>query len=74
MGLVLCSGAELKHGQNLGERIDGQPQPQHLCGAAQPGAQFVQLEMGDMQVVEAALMEDLSMPACTSEQSRDKFG
>jgi len=30
---VLCSGTKLKHRQNLGERIDGQPKPEHLCGA-----------------------------------------
>jgi hypothetical protein len=36
---VLRAGAEIQHGQQLGARIDGQPQPQHLCGAAQPGSQ-----------------------------------
>ena len=53
---ILCAGTQMEHGQNLGERIDGQPQPEHLCGAAQPGAQFVQLEVGDLEVVETALM------------------
>ncbi len=33
MRRVLCAGAELKHRQKLGARIDGQPQPQHLRGA-----------------------------------------
>ena len=51
---VLRAGAELKHGKNLREGINGQPQPQHLCGAAQPGAQFVQLEVGDLEVAEAS--------------------
>src|SRR5258708_8813647 len=68
---VLCSGAELKHGQNLGERIDGQPQPEHVLRAAQPGSQFVQLEMRDVQVAEAALMEDLCVPTCASEPQGD---
>ena len=31
---VLRAGAELKHGKNLGERIDGQPQPENLFSAA----------------------------------------
>src|SRR5215470_11534147 len=31
---VLRAGTELKHRKNLGERIDGQPEPKHLCGAA----------------------------------------
>ena len=56
MRRVLRAGAELKHRKNLGERIDGQPEPEHLCGAAQSGAQFVQLEVGDLEVVETALM------------------
>jgi hypothetical protein len=31
----------MKHGKNLGAGVDGQPEPQYVCGAAQPGAQFV---------------------------------
>lgn len=46
MGHGLCPGAELKHRQNLGTGIDGEPEPLDLLGVAQPGAQFVQLEMG----------------------------
>jgi hypothetical protein len=38
---VLCSGTQMEHRKKLGTRVDGQPKPQHLCGAAQPGAQFV---------------------------------
>ncbi len=30
MGHVLRTKTELKHGQNLGARIDNQPQPEHL--------------------------------------------
>lgn len=41
----LCSGTELKHRQNLREGIGGQPEPEHLCGAAQPCAQFIQLPL-----------------------------
>ena len=32
---VLRARAELKHRKNLGEGVDGQPQPEHLCGPAQ---------------------------------------
>jgi hypothetical protein len=39
----------------------------HLFGAAQPGAQFIQLEVGDLQGVEAVLMQRLCMFPCTSE-------
>jgi hypothetical protein len=52
MGHGLCSGTELKHGQNFGARIDGQPQLKHLGGAAQPGSQFAQLQMWELEVAE----------------------
>jgi hypothetical protein len=58
---------EMKHWNNFGEGIDGQPEPENLCGAAQPGSQFVQLQVRKVQVAEAALMEDFSVPASASE-------
>ena len=69
---ALRAGAELKHRQNLGARIDGQPQPEHLGGTAQSGAQFVQLQVREVEIAEAALMEDLSVPACASEPGGDR--
>jgi hypothetical protein len=72
MGHVLRAGAKLKHRKNLGAGIDRQPQPQHLCGAAQPGSKFVQLQVREVQVAEAALMEELSVPARTGEPGRDR--
>ena len=41
MRRVLRAGAEIKHGQKLRTGVDGQPEPKHLSGAAQPGAQFI---------------------------------
>jgi hypothetical protein len=38
---MLCARTQMQHRQNLGARIDGQPQPEHLRGAAQPGANFI---------------------------------
>jgi hypothetical protein len=68
---ILCAGPQMEHGQNLGARIDGQPQPEHLCGDAEPCANFVQLQVRDVQVAEAALMEELSVLACASEPGGD---
>ena len=65
---VLRAGAQIQHGQQLGARIDGQPQPQHLCGAAQPGSQFVQLKMREPEGAEAALVQALSVLASTSQK------
>jgi hypothetical protein len=59
MRRMLCAGAEMEHRKYLRERINGQPEPDHLCGAAQPGAQFVQLEMWEPEVAEGALMQGL---------------
>ncbi len=66
---VLRTRTELKHRDDLGEGIDGQPQPEDLCGSAQPGSQFVQLETREVQVAEGAFMEVLSMlPARVSQE------
>jgi hypothetical protein len=65
MGHVLGARAELKHGKDLGEGIDGQPQPEHLSGAAQPGAQFVQLQVWEVQMAEEALVQGVRVLAST---------
>ena len=61
MGHVLGARAELKHRQNLGEGIDGQPEPENLVGAAEPGAQFIQLQMREPEGAERALVQHLSV-------------
>jgi hypothetical protein len=71
MGHVLCSGAELKHGKNLREGINGQPEPQHLLRAAQPGSQFIQLEVRKVEVAEAVLVQGLCMSPCASQPRGD---
>ncbi len=58
---VLCAGTELKHGKNLGAGINGQPEPQHLRMAAEPGAQFVQLQVRELEMAEGALVQGLCM-------------
>jgi len=68
---VLRTRTELKHRDDLGEGIDGQPQPEDLCGSAQPGSQLVQLEVREVQVAEAALMEEHCVLACASEPGGD---
>ena len=68
---VLRAGAELKHRKNLRQGINGQPEPQHLFATAQPGAQFVQLEVGDLQGVESALVQGLSVLASAGQPGED---
>jgi hypothetical protein len=53
---ILGAGAKLEDGEKLRARVDGQPQPEHVSIAAQPGAQFVQLEMWELEVTEGTLV------------------
>jgi hypothetical protein len=65
---VLCAGTQMEHGQNLGARVDGQPEPQHLCGAAQPGAQLVQLQVREVEMAEEALVQGMRVLASTGQK------
>ena len=65
---MLCASAEMEHRKNLREGIDGQPEPEHLCGAAQPGAQFVQLEVREPQIAERALVQGLCVLPSASQK------
>ena len=55
----LGAGAEFKRWKDLGEGIDRQPEPENLLGAAQPGAQFIQLQVREVEVGEEALVQGL---------------
>ncbi len=68
---MLCAGAEMEYRKNLRERIDGQPEPDHLCGAAQPGSQLIQLEMWEPEVAEGALVQGLCVLASASQPGGD---
>jgi hypothetical protein len=69
MGCVLCARTQIEHRQNLGARVDRQPEPEHLCGAAQPGSQFIQLQVCQPQMAEGTLVHGLRMRASTSQPS-----
>jgi hypothetical protein len=49
----------MEHRKNLGARVDGQPQPDYLFGAAEPGAQFVQLDVWEVKMAEGALVQGM---------------
>jgi len=68
MRRVLRAGADMQDRKNLGARIDGHPQPEHLCGAAEPGSHFIQLEVRDVKVAEGALVQGLSVRASTRQK------
>jgi hypothetical protein len=58
----------MENRKDFRERVDGQPQPEHLCMVAEACAQFVQLQMWEPEMAEGALMQGLRMLACTSEK------
>src|SRR5690348_9882484 len=68
---MLGAGTELKDGKKLGAGIDGQPEPEHLFGTAQAGAQFVQLEMREVEMEEDPLVQSVRVYTCTSEPGGD---
>jgi hypothetical protein len=65
---VLCAGTQLKHGKNLGAGIDRQPEPQHLRMASEPSAQFVQLQVLEVEMAEEAYVQGLCMFPSASEK------
>jgi hypothetical protein len=58
---VLRAGAQMEHRKKLRAGVDGQPEPEHLLGAAQPGAQLVQLEVWEPEGAEIMLVQGLCM-------------
>ena len=71
MGHVLCAGTQMEHGKKLCARVDGQPESQHMFVAAQPGAQFIQLEVREPEIAEEALVQDLCVLTSTSHPGGD---
>jgi len=62
---VLGARTQVQHGQDLGARVDGKPYPEHLSGAAQPRAEFVQLHVREVEVAEGAFVQELRVQART---------
>src|SRR5215472_12551584 len=72
MGHVLGARTELEHGKNFRTGVDDQPQPQHLRMAAEPGSQFIQLEIGKLEMTENVVVQGLSMRARASQPGGDR--
>ena len=56
---VLRAGTQLEDGKKLGAGIDGKPEPERLFGAAEAGAQFVQLEVREVEMEEEPLVQSV---------------
>jgi hypothetical protein len=59
---------------DFGERVNGQPQPEGVCLAAQPRANLVQLHVRQLEMMEPALVEGCAMLTGPREPSRDRGG
>ncbi len=71
MRRVLRAWTELEHRQNLGARVDRHPQPEHVVRAAQPGSQFIQLEVREVQMGEVAHVQGVCVLASTRQPGGD---
>jgi hypothetical protein len=68
---VLRAETEMEHRKTLGAGIDGQPEPQHLFGVAQPGASFVHLKVRKVEVVEGVPVQRLRVLKSTGQPQSD---
>ena len=72
MGRVLRAETEMEDGKDLRTGIDCQPQPQDVCVAAEPGAQFVQLDIRKLEMTEKVLVEALSVLPSAGQPGDDR--
>ncbi len=68
---ALRAGTQMEDRNDLCEGIDGQPEPQHLLVVAQPGTQFIQLQVRELEVAEIVLVQGLYVHASASEPGGD---
>jgi len=68
----LRAGTQMEDRNDLCKGVDGQPEPQHLLGAAQSRPQFVQLEVGKLEMTEKVLVKALSVLPSAGEPGGDR--
>ncbi len=71
MRSVLRSGAQMEHGKKLRTGVDDQPKPEHVVRAAQPGSEFVQLEVWKVEMAEEALVQGVRVFTRTGQPVSD---
>ena len=58
----------MKDRKKFREGIDGEPKPEHLCMVTEPCSQFIQLQMWEPEMAEAAFVQELRVFTCTSQK------
>lgn len=56
IGILLSASSQIERGDQLAERIDGQPQPSGFAHRADPGVQLIELEYNRYQQAQIAMM------------------
>jgi hypothetical protein len=56
MRCVLRAGAQMEDRNQLRTGIDDQPEPEHMARVAQPGSQFIQLQVWEPQLAEGSFV------------------
>jgi hypothetical protein len=69
---MLGTGTQMLRGENLRAGVDRHPQPEHVLRAAQPGANFIQLQVWEVQMGEGALVQGLGMLSSTGQPACDR--
>ena len=65
---VLCAWTHMEEWNQFRAGVDGQPEPEHLCGAPKPGAQFIQLQMRELEMAKEAFVQGLCMVKSASQK------
>ena len=69
MGVLLLASTQMKRGDDLGDGIDGQPEP--LDASPDFGVQLIQLDEGQDQALEGAVVQENAVGAHALEPARD---
>ncbi len=54
---ILRAGATLQHGDEFGQRVDHDPQPEHVRALPQARAEFVEQELRELEVAQPAVVQ-----------------
>ena len=73
MGSILSARTEVEHRDQLAERVNDDPEPQHVGAVTQPRAEFIQLEVGQVQLLQPAVMQASTMLPGTRDPARNRL-
>src|SRR5262249_993538 len=63
--------SQMQHRDDFTDRIDGHPEPEYLSTVAEPGTQFIELDVRQVQALENAVVEHGSVLPSSSQPGGD---